>query len=232
MGDPVPVTIYKQYLRQTSGIMRAPPSPEDAFTGLELVILIFVLVAGAALILVLFGGGAPDLSRTFPGGVVAGSVYITGDHVQTVGNVYGFPMTSRTSGPLPVITVGQNPNQLGTVRFVVSLFIGSTGAIDMDRVQVSWVQGNGTQVILKTSPQVLVCPNWTISNKYNMLPGRTADADELLEPSEQFEITLCPSTGTPPYGKFTVTLQPEGVAAPLTIPRMVPPRIQPVMNLG
>lgn len=212
--------------------MRVSPSPEDAVTGLELVILIVLLVAGAALILILSGSGAPDLSRTFPGGIVAGSVYITGDNIQTVGNVYGFPMTSKTTGPLPVVTVGQNPDQLGAVRFVVSLFIGDTGAIDMDRVQVSWAQNNGTQVILKTSPQVLICPNWTISNKYNMLPGRTADSDELLEPGEQFEITLCPSTGIPPYGKFTITLRPDGVAAPLTIPRMAPPRIQPVMNLG
>jgi len=212
--------------------MRAPPSPEDAFTGLELIILIVVLVAGAALILLFFNGGAPDLSRTFPGGIVAGSVYITGDHVQTVGNVYGFPMTSRTAGPLHIVTVGQDPNQLGVVRFVVSLFIGDTGAIDMDRVQVSWTQSDGSQDIRKTSPQILVCPNWTISNKYNMLPGRTADSDELLEPNEQFEITLCPSTGTRPYEKFAITLQPDGVAAPLTIPRMTPPRIQPVMNLG
>jgi len=212
--------------------MQKPLSPEDAFTGLELVILIVVLVAGTVFILMIAGGGAPDLSRTFPGGVVAGSVYITGDHVQTVGDVYGFPMTSRTTGPLRIMTVREDPKQLGVVRFVVSLFIGDTGAIDMDRVRVSWNQADGSEEIQKTPPQVLVCPNWTISDKYNMLPGHTADSDELLEPNEQFEITLCPSGGVKPYGTFTITLHPEGVAAPLTIPRMAPPRIQPVMNLG
>jgi hypothetical protein len=227
------VTIYKQYLLQTSGIMRARPSTEEALTGLELVILLVILIAGSAMVLMFFNGGTPlNPAKTLPGGIVTGSVYITGDHIQTVGNVYGFPMTSRTYGPLPVITVCQNSNQLGAARFTVSLFIGDTGAIDMDRVQVTWAQTGSTEVIRKTPPQVLVCPNWTISNKYNMLPGRKADADELLEPNEQFEITLCPSTGTTPYGQFTITLQPEGVAAPLTLPRMAPARIQPVMNLG
>lgn len=213
--------------------MRPPLAAEDAFTGLELVILLVILIAGTVMVLMFFGGVTPlNPAKTLPGGMVTGSVYITGDHIQTVGNVYGFPMTSRTSGAIPLITVSQNPDQLGAARFVVSLFIGNTGAIDMDRVQVTWTQSGSTEVIQKTSPQVLVCPNWTISNKYNMLPGRKADADELLEPNEQFEITLCPSTGTPPYGKFTLVLKPDGVAAPLTIPRMAPGRIQPVMNLG
>lgn len=227
------MTIYKQYILQISGIMRTPHSMEDAITGLELVVLCIVLCIGTVIVLGVFTGGTPlNPAKILPGGVVVGSVYITGDHIQTVGNVYGFPMTSRISGPLHIVTVSQNPNQLGAARFVVSLFIGDTGAIDMDRVQVTWAQTGSTEVLRKTPPQVLVCPNWTISNKYNMLPGQKADADELLEPNEQFEITLCPTTGVQPYGQFTITLKPEGVAAPLTLPRMAPARIQPVMNLG
>lgn len=205
---------------------------EEALTGLGIVILIGVLVAGAVLVLVVFPGGTPNPLRTFPGGLVAESTYISGDHLQTVGNVYGFPMTSRTTGPLRIMTVREDPNQLGIVRFTVSLFIGDTGAIDMDKVRVSWSQKQESEPLQKTPPQMLVCPNWTISNKYNMLPGRTADTDEWLEPNEQFEINLCPTTGIPPYGQFTITLRPDGVAAPLTIPRMAPARIQPVMNLG
>lgn len=213
-------------------MMQDPRDTEKAVTGLELIILVSVLVAGAAFLLVFLSGGAPDPLRTFPGGLVAESAYISGDNVQTVGNVYGFAMTSRTKGLLRVITVKEDPMQLGVVRFTVSLFIGDTGAIDMDKVRVLWSRNNEFEIIRKTPPTVLICPNWTISNKYNMLPGRIADADEWLEPGEQFEITLCPTTGTPSYGQFTITLWPEGVAAPLTIPRMTPARIQPVMNLG
>lgn len=208
------------------------PDTENAVTGLELIILISVLVAGAVFLLVFLSGGTPNPLRTFPGGLVAESTYISGDNVQTVGNVYGFPMTSRTTGPLRILTVREDTNQLGVVRFTISLFIGDTGAIDMDKVRVSWSQNQVSEIIQKTPPSVLICPNWTISNKYNMLPGRTADADEWLEPNEQFEITLCPTTGIPPYGQFAITLRPDGVAAPLTLPRMAPARIQPVMNLG
>lgn len=86
--------------------------------------------------------------------------------------------------------------------------------------------------IIRTSSATLRCPNWTISGKYNLLPGRTADSDDWLEPGEQFELTICSSTGTSPYGLVMLTLSPDGVAVPLKISRTVPPRIQPVMNLG
>lgn len=211
--------------------MQGHSSTEDAVTGLELVIIICVLVAGAVFLLVFLSGGTSIPFRTFPGGLVAESIYVSGDNVQAVGNMYGFPMTSRQTAPR-IITVREDPMQLGVVRFTISLFIGDTGAIDMDKVRMSWSRNGESELIPKTPPQVLICPNWTISRKYNLLPGRTADSDEWLEPNEQFEITLCPTTGTPPYGRFTVTLQPDGVAAPLTLPRMVPARIQPVMNLG
>jgi hypothetical protein len=211
---------------------RGSECTEEALTGLGIVILIGVVIAGAALVLMVLPGGIPNPLRSFPGGLVAESTYISGDHIRTTGNVYGFPMMSRITGPLRIMTVRDDSKQLGVVRFTVSLFIGDTGAIDLDRVRVSWSQDHASETLRKTSPQVLVCPNWTISNKYNMLPGRTADSDEWLEPNEQFEITLCPATGVQPYGQFTVILQPDGVAAPLTLPRMAPARIQPVMNLG
>jgi hypothetical protein len=53
-----------------------------------------------------------------------------------------------------------------------------------------------------------------------------------LEPNEQFELTLCPSAGTLPYGTFSLNLHPFGTAMPLTVTRTAPARIQPVMNLG
>lgn len=205
---------------------------EEALTGLGIVILVLVLVAGSVLALVVFSGGAPNPLRTFPGGLVAESMYISGDNLQMVGSMYGFPMTRRTTDSLTIVPSREDAGKLGEVRFTVSLFIGDTGAIDMDKVRVSWSRDNALEILQKTPPEVLICPNWTISNKYNMLPGQKADADEWLEPNEQFELTLCPSTGTQPYGKFTITLMPDGVAAPLTLPRMAPARIPPVMNLG
>jgi hypothetical protein len=125
-----------------------------------------------------------------------------------------------------------DPGRLGLLRPTVSLFIGSTGAIDMDRLQVSWNNGVSTEQIMRTPSMIIHCPNWTISGKYNLLPGHTADSDDLLEPDEQFELTICLSTSVQPYGSLLVTLSPNGVAIPLQIGRTVPPGIKPVMNLG
>lgn len=99
---------------------------------------------------------------------------------------------------IPLVIVQEYPNRLGTVRFVVSLFIGDTAEIGMDRLQVIWARAGKPESIRRTSAGTIVCPNWTISGKYNQLPGRTADSDDLLEPNEQFELTICPSKGILP----------------------------------
>jgi hypothetical protein len=206
---------------------------DHGLTGLELVIIIIVIIGAAAVLLAnLSGGDTVGRGRTFPGGFVAESMYVSGDNLQPVGNVYGFPMVSKISGTPPVRVMHEDPGRLGIVRLVVSLFIGDTGAIDMDRVQVQWNNEAGQEILSRTESPALVCPNWTISNKFNLLPGRTADSDDWLEPGEQFEITLCPREGVRPYGMFTLVFSPDGVAMPLKVSRTVPFSIQPVMNLG
>jgi hypothetical protein len=205
---------------------------EDGLTGLELVVLVIAMIAGTAFLLVHISGGAPDLTRTFPGGLVAESMYLSGDNIHTVGNVYGLSMISIPTGTPRIIVVHEDPGLLGVVRTTVALSIGDTGAIDMDSIRVQWANSGSHESIARSADPVLICPNWTISNKFNLLPGRTADSDNWLEPNEQFELVLCPSGGARPYESFSFTLQPDGVAIPLSITRTVPPRIQPVMNLG
>jgi hypothetical protein len=149
-----------------------------------------------------------------------------------VGSVFGFSAVSKIPGNADVRFAHPDPGKLGAVRITISLFMGDTGAIDMDRVNVRWTASGSHEQIQKTNPLLLVCPNWTITGKYNMLPGCSADSDNWLEPGEQFEILVCPSTGVQPYGTFTLTLSPDGSAMPLTVTRTVPPGIRPVMNLG
>lgn len=205
----------------------------NGLTGLELVILILVLVGSVAVLLMhISGGDYRGQGRSFPGGFIADSVYVSGDNLQPVGNVYGFPSISRISGTPPVVITYEDSGRLGVVRLVVSLFMGDTGAIDMEHVQVQWNNETCQGTIARTVSPTLVCPNWTISNKFNLLPGRTADSDDWLEPGEQFEITVCPREGVLPYGTFTLVVSPDGVAMPLKVSRTVPFRIQPVMNLG
>ena len=212
---------------------RGVPHHEHAFTGLELVIII-VVIAGAMtfLLISLTGGEVPVFFRTFPGGLVAESAYMSGDHLQPVGSVFGFPAVSGIHGSAELMFAHPDPGRLGAVRMMISLFMGDTGAIDMDRVNVSWAGSGSYEQLQKTNTLPLICPNWTISGKYNMLPGRSADSDNWLEPDEEFEIIACPSTGFQPYRSFTLTISPEGSAMPLTVTRMVPSRVLPVMNLG
>lgn len=205
---------------------------EDAFTGLELVIVIVVLIGAAVLLLVSMSGGqVPAGIREFPGGILAESMYISGDNIQAVGSVYGYPAVSGTLGSADVRFRDPDPKALGAVWITISLFIGNTGAIDMDRVNISWTASGLQEQIKQTSPPYLICPNWTISRKSNMLPGRSADSDTWLEPGEQFEILVCPSTGVQPYESFTLILSPDGSAMPLTVTRRVPPGLYPGMNL-
>jgi hypothetical protein len=206
---------------------------DDGFTGLELIIILVVLISVTSLVMVYLGSHSiPIWSRTFPGGLVAESMYMSGDTIQLTGNVYGFPAVSGPNRNTIIVFPNPDKGRLGIIRPAVSLFIGSTGAIDMDRLQVTWNNGTSTEQIPRTPSTILLCPNWTISGKYNLLPGRTADSDDWLEPDEQFELTICPSVGVSPYGSVTLTMSPDGVVAPLKFIRTVPPRVQPVMNLG
>ncbi|MFA4877359.1 MAG: hypothetical protein WC586_08085 [Methanoregula sp.] len=206
---------------------------EDAFTGLEVIILIIALL-GIAVSFFWFTNSEETLGwvRSFPGGMVAESVYISGDHMQPVGSVFGFPAVSRIKNKPLLFVPRPDPKKLGAIQVMVSLFIGHTGAIDMDQVRVSWAGDGYSEQILKTSTRPLVCPNWTIVGKYNMLPGHVADADNWLEPDEEFEILVCSSHGARPYESFTITLSPEGTGLPLPLTRIVPARIEPVMKLG
>jgi hypothetical protein len=174
----------------------------------------------------------PDWVHTFPGGLVAESMYISGDALRPVGSVYGFSAVSSGNAGLMVLYPRPNPGLLGSVQVTVALFMGDTGAIDMDRLAVAWSSGGPAEALQISSSVPLVCPNWTIVEKYHMLPGHTADADNLLEPGEQFLIQACPSQGIAPYLSFTLTLHPEGTAVPLPLTRMVPAQVQPVMDLG
>ncbi|PKL57784.1 MAG: hypothetical protein CVV34_05705, partial [Methanomicrobiales archaeon HGW-Methanomicrobiales-5] len=77
----------------------------------------------------------------------------------------------------------------------------------------------------------LICPNWTITNKANSVPLKSADQDLFLETDEEFTLLVCPAGHVAPYQQFTLTIEPEnGQILPLT--RTVPFIITPYANLG
>lgn len=213
-------------------MIHAGGTGDDALTGLELVIISLVILGTILfLILLVVGGDLGPGVRLFPGGLVAESMYLSGDGLQPVGTVTGFSSVSPNPARIPVVFRHPDPDRLGLVQLTVSLFIGDTGAIDMDHLNVTWVTRGTYEQIRKSGNTPLVCPNWTIAGKYNLLPGRTADSDDWLEPGEQFLIIICPSDSLFPYQDFTLGMYPDGVAYPLRITRTVPPRIQQVMIL-
>ncbi|PKL69456.1 MAG: hypothetical protein CVV30_07835 [Methanomicrobiales archaeon HGW-Methanomicrobiales-1] len=208
------------------------PYRDDAFTGIEVVVVLAILIGALIILIVFMSGGQSGGTRTFPEGAVAESAYISGDHVQPVGSVFGLPAVNGIHDNKYIMYKSPNPDELGAIQITISLFMGDTGAIDMDHMDVNWISSGASEPIRQTFAPSLVCPNWTITRKYNILPGRTADSDNWLEPGEQFEILACPSIGVPPYRTFTLILHPDGSAMPLTVARKVPSVIHPVMNLG
>ena len=58
------------------------------------------------------------------------------------------------------------------------------------------------------------------------------DADNILDPHEQFDLFICPEEGAAPYQQFTVAITPPEAALPLPVRITAPGRIQPIMVLN
>jgi len=125
-----------------------------------------------------------------------------------------------------------NRDRVGGVNMFVSSFTGDTDGIDMDRVTVLWMTNGTVSIIPQSRGPFLICPNCTITGKYNLLPGNEADADNILDPHEQFDLFICPEEGAAPYQQFTVAITPPGAALPLPVHITAPGSIQPIMVLN
>lgn len=210
--------------------MHNPYSTEDAFTELELIVaIIVVILIGHGLLIFLShdnGSSDPDtdIIRTYAGE--------SGYAMRHVGSVTVFSSVDGTPSDVAVHYPLQDPMKVGATEFSVALFIGDMGGIDFDTVNVVWGSNGVSEKIPQKNSRPLSCPGWTIAGKYNMLPMQTADADDILEPNEQFEIFVCPSNTTAPYQKFSVTIDPPGLVLPPVVSATVPPMGRPVVTLS
>ena len=208
---------------------------ENALTGLEIVILLVV----AILILGYLGYGEISHGKTPPvgaqqipkPGMISNDVVATTDLLTDPGGIFGFPAVDGTIAGVPVRFKTQNPAMLGAFQLTIQPFMMNSGDIDMGHASVLWVSGTDQEKLSLVQTSVLVCPNWTITNKANSVPLKGADQDLFLETDEQFTLLVCPAGHAAPYQQFTLTIAPEnGQILPLT--RTVPPEITPVTNLG
>jgi len=208
---------------------------DDALTGLEIVILLFVMM----LVIGYLGYGEMSQGKTPPvsakqkqeQGLIPNNVVATSNLLTNPGSIFGYPAVDGTITGVPVRFKTQNPAMLGAFELIVQPFMMTTGYIDMGHASVLWVSGNDQETLSLVQTPVLICPNWTITKKANSVPLKSADQDLFLEPDEQFTLLVCPAGHAAPYQQFTLTVAPEnGEILPLT--RTVPPEITPVTNLG
>jgi len=202
---------------------------EDAFTGLELVILIGVaLIIGSLGVFYLSEntGAAPHR------GLIANTIFLSGTNLRLVGGVMGFSATNGPVSDVVVVYPVPNSRHLGGTEMTTALFVGNSGGVDMDKATVTWIGGGVSEKLQKTDKIPVVCPNWSIAGKFNMLPMQHADADNILEPNEQFELFMCPSNTTMPTREFTIRVDPAENALSLPVTRNAPSFIKPIMQLG
>jgi len=203
---------------------------EDALTGLEIVILLVV----ALLILGYIGYGEISHGNTPPvgaqqkqkQGMLTNTMVATSNLITSSGSMVGYPAVDGTINGVPVRFKTQNPATLGAFTLTIQPFVMTTGYIDMGHASVLWVNGNDQEKLSLVQTPVLICPNWTITNKANYVPLKGADQDLFLENTEQFTLLVCPAGHAAPYQQFTMTIAPEnGEILPLT--RTVPFTITP-----
>lgn len=208
---------------------------ENALTGFEIVILLIV----AVLVVGYIGYGAIPHGKTTPvdakpqqkQGMIASDVVATTDLLNDPGGIFGYPAVDGAINGFPVRFKSQDPTQLGAFQLVIQPFMMNSGDIDMGHASVLWVSGTDQEKLSLVQTPELICPNWTIINKVNSVPLKSADQDLFLETNEQFTLLVCPAGHVAPYQQFTLTIVPEnGQILPLT--RTVPGRITKVTNLG
>ncbi|MDD1690912.1 MAG: hypothetical protein LUQ66_09650 [Methanoregula sp.] len=212
--------------------MQTRPSPqnEPGLTGLEIVILLFILVLAVGYIG--YGELSPDTSDTRKsGGMLHNEMVATGNLLSNPGGLYGFPAVDGTIDGMPVRFRTQDPRALGAYEITVQPFMMTTGAIDMGHASVIWASRNHSETLSLVHTPELICPNWTITRKANFIPLQGADQDILLEGSEQFTLLICPVENTAPYQKFSITIVPaNGGALPLSF--VVPAKITKVTKFA
>ncbi|MCM2465493.1 flagellin [Methanoculleus oceani] len=192
---------------------------DGGLTVLDGAILGVVTVLLAALLL-----HAPAVPPAPPAGLVCSALEETGGCLVVSGDVYGYALAGGSVD-------GTDPSRMGSISCSVRLFVGDMGSVDMSRATVEIATRDRTERPGRTTETPVRPGNWTIVRMGHTVPFRQADDDSLLEPGEQFDLLVYPSRPLSPGEPFRLSIIPPG-GVPLTVERVVPPRITPVMDLG
>jgi len=193
---------------------------EEAFTGLEaaIVLIAFVVVA-AVFSYVMLGAGFFTTQKSQE--VVHTGVEQASSSVELIGTVFGYNVTKQTTPA----------EQIDNVTFTLGTTAGGAG-VDMEKILITYRDNATSKTIAKiddfaTDPDAVAdAGQWNISKQLNH------DADLLLEPGEQFTLTVAlPSDACAiANNKFTIEVKPSAGAV-LPIFRTVPAQIDIVNKL-
>ena len=199
---------------------------EHALTGFGIIVLILGIIAVLYFVLVLRSpatGTSQGFLHTFMGD--------TGNILHTVGPVTIFSAVNGTPQNVDARYPVPDSGRMGSVELNVALFIGSMGGVDFDNVRVVWTSNGIVETLPRSDTRPLTCPGWTIVAKHNTIPLKSANGNNILDPSEQFEIFACPKNTTPAYQQFSLVIASAGTVVPPLVSTSAPPMVQLVMQL-
>ncbi len=201
---------------------------EPGISGLFPVILFIVILACVPVFMAF-----PSLDRddfTQPGGIVIRSVQQSGESIRVTGTPVGYPGTSREIEGIAAVPVMENQNAIGFVILSITPLVGDL-AIDTDSMGLALVTKDSVLLLQKTREKKVGPGEWAIVRKYNLLPGKSADADDILEAHEVFEILVSLPVPLLPGQKGTLVFSPRhGMQYSQKL--AVPPVIRPVTLLS
>lgn len=186
----------------------------NAFTGLEaaLVLIAFVVVAAIFSYVILNTG---FMTTQKSQSAVFNAVEQTTSTLEIYGNVYG---------------IGEEDSYTHAYRIIFTCSIASSGSpVDFEKVVLTYSNESYMETLDRdpATYNPAGCSKnsgtWAISEKNT----EKNPANNLLEPSEQYVITACPSQPIIADDSFTLEVKPAiGVA--MSISRTLPPEVKPV----
>ena len=199
---------------------------EEALTGFGIIVLILGIIVVLYIILML----RSPVTGT-GNGFLHAFMDNTGNILRSVGPVTAFSAVNGTPHDVDARYPEPDPGRMGSVELNVALFIGNMGGVDFDKVRVVWISNGIAETLPRSDSRPLICPGWTIVARYNTIPLKNVNSNNILDPDEQFEIFACPKNTTEAYQQFSLAIAPVGNVIPPLVSTSAPPMVQPVMHL-
>ncbi|MCX6696313.1 MAG: hypothetical protein NTV84_01885, partial [Methanoregula sp.] len=148
--------------------------------------------------------------------------------------VNGYADNTGVLRNIPVENPSPDSQRLGAVQMTIHLnsvnpILDKSTGVNLDLCTVTFVSPFGREQLRMVSDRPMRKPGWTIASKTGTLPYQSADADNILEPNEQFSLFVYPSHALPPQSWFRVFVDFPN-SKEIQINNVVPSTVTPVMN--